>query len=378
MANRGSRRKNAQRRNAPRKPHAADRSNESRGPQRKSANPGRKRPADEALALSRARPNGPVGLLVMFVVAWILVALVAALGYPMERWNTVGRLDSLWLYVLIGSVAASPAVGYVARGRGDVVAWLAQASLAAAALVAVERLQRPRCTGSSCQHVGASGQLEWWGTALTFVLLLLAGLFIGRLLLDRALPRRAEPSRATVGRSAATMLFAFLLVGLPVALVLVGVDMLVRKHPQRVLAAQYDVFETCLPLEAAPTLYTRPDPQQRSSVWTSYVVGRENEKRDKVGGQPLSKAVKGAQPSPYEALVSLGPDGRVTAVHCRYVASDSGKAPQEALTTEPPEPGTNPLTVPPQFDVIAQLERAGSGPGPGAQLPDNPNITVSP
>ncbi|MCW2923760.1 MAG: hypothetical protein JWM98_1164 [Thermoleophilia bacterium] len=287
----------------------------------------------------RMRPAGLLGYLWVLLFAWLGVAAVAVVGRLLDRWDTVGYPDSLWLYAAIGVVAVAPAVGRVARSGADADAWGVQALLVPVGLFVAEVAIGPDCpNGASCQSIGARG---WLGTPLSIAVLVVAAVLawaLARWMYRFAARRRPASGRVRYGIAAAAVLTLLIAPGTVLAAALVATDLLVRDAPDLAQDATAQVEQECFGLQDAPALTVRAAPQGQNPLWTTYAVRRVHEGRPGIGKQSLPSDWVGLDDVyPYEATVSYDSDGEAVAVSCRKVAPDAGKATADDLKQADPE-----------------------------------------
>lgn len=287
----------------------------------------------------RMRPAGLIGYLWVLLFAWAGVAAVAVVGRLLDRWDTVGYPDSLWLYAAIGVVAVAPAVGRVARSGADADAWGVQALLVPAGLYVAELLIGPDCpNGAACQSIGARG---WLGTPLSIVVLVVAAFAawaLARWAYRLAANRRPASGRVRYGIAAVAMLTLLLVPGTVLAAALVGTDLLVRDAPDLAKDAATQVEQECFGLDDAPSLDVRAAPRGQNPQWTTYAVRRSHEGRPGIGKRSLPSDWVGLdEVYPYEATVSFNSDGEPVTVSCGKIAPQAGKATAADLTQPDPE-----------------------------------------
>lgn len=276
----------------------------------------------------------------MLLLAWLGVAGVLAGGMLLHRWNVMSYPDSLWLYTSFGVAAVAYAVGTFARSSADVDAWGAQALLVPLGMFAAEAVLGPDCPqGGSCAAVGARGSLGLVSSVVVIVVFAAIAWLIAR-----AAYRRARDLRPATGRTR-TRAFVFgtigsmLLVGLPIAAVLTGIDMLTRTTPATARAAATYVEDHCLSLGAESKMAVRAAPEGLMSSWTTFAVRRADESRPGINGKKLPSrwaTLDGVHP--YEAVISYN-NGEVASLTCHKVDPGSGNAVAEDLV--PNEPSSN-------------------------------------
>lgn len=275
------------------------------------------------------RPDSIRGLLGLAAGGWLVVAVVLVLGLLLKRWLTYGYLETLWLYIMLGTVAAAPAVGYIARSRRDVSWWVAQATVVAVGVLVLEKIVSPRCgAGVDCDTFGAAGWLEPVGVAFVIVVAAALAKLAGDRVQQFSAGRRPSSGRPSARSMAGAMLLVGVLIGIPIGAALTGIDMLVRKEPQRAFQAQTAVEELCFSdFETEPDLDVRPHPEPRAGFWSNYLVRSSTDKRPDVGGKRLDdRWNQRIEPHPYEAAVSYGDDGEMRSLECRKVTPSSGNA----------------------------------------------------
>ncbi len=311
----------------------------------------------------RMRSETPGGVASLFFCGWLLVGLVAVGGYLLGAWNSFSYPDSLWFYVVLGTVSAMPAIAQTAAKLGDLRLWAQQGAIVAALLLLSELLWGPKCpAGADCGVVGARGALTLPGSVLFIAAITALSYVVGRWWFERVEAARPNRAQGSTGTMISGMLWATILVGLPVAVVAVSTDLLVRKEPAQAKAAKRAVIEYCYEFGAKePSLSVRPSPEARSTDWSTYLVRNANEKRAGLKkAAPLPKSwARYDKTHPYEAEVAFlngGDRGTAIWVDCRKVAPDSGTAKPSDLSAIPDIETTNP------FKTRDLLERPESDP----------------
>jgi hypothetical protein len=334
---------------------------ERRRAKRKAAHEAAARKPSRMGAPIRVRPEGFLGGLIQHLCAWLAVGAVVWVAFGLDRWNTISYPDSLWLFIAIGSLVAAPGLGYVARSMGDCWLWAFTTLVVATTLLVLEYIVGPTCPSDSCAAVGARGQYHVWGS-----LLIVFGAFVLDLVLGALSFRISRKHRKMNGFiahrvTAGTSIFAFVLVGLPLAAAMVGGDAWARTEPGNARLAKTTVEQECFDFdENVPDLALRPSPSGRSSSWSDYAVGRAHESRNHVGKNTrITSADKDADASPYEAVVSINSADDVAFLSCRWISAKSGVAPQDSIKVE--KFGAS-SPIKPTGDFVSELKAPTSTP----------------
>lgn len=292
----------------------------------------------------RLRPAGPLGVAFTYSVALLGVAAVAAVGLWLERWNTMSYPDSLWMYLAFGMVAASFAVGRVARLERDTDGWGALSLLVPLGVLVAEAVAGPGCPrGTDCAVVGARGSLGMVGSVALVVLLAFVSWAAARWTYRRATDRRPSHGRVRYGLALVALLTLLVIPGSVVAAALVGSDLLLRDTPEQALDAVEETEADCFGIEPAPELAVRAVPTGYYDGWTTYAVRRAGEDRPGVGKQGLPDDwATYDDVHPYEATVSYNAEGEVVSIECGLIGPDAGNATEADLAE--PNPDSNPLS----------------------------------
>lgn len=247
--------------------------------------------------------------------------MVLAAGWFLNRWHTLSYPDSIWLYLLFGLVAAAPAFGYVARDLGDIRRYAVATAVLPLLAMLVELAVTRRCPpGRDCGAFGATGAFGLPVSLLMVAVLAAASLLFGWLALKRARGHRRHSGRISVRLTAATMAATFGLVGVPVAAVLTGADILARTEPALAKDAVQIVERSCYsPLQVAPKLVVEPASSALADRWTTFHIGAANEKRKLSDGSSPSEVTAGNRPSPYEAVIAMSGTDTPTLISCRFL-----------------------------------------------------------
>lgn len=304
---------------------------------------GPKRPAGGPR--QRIRPEGSRGALVLAFGGWIVVLATAMLGLVLHRWNLYSSIDGLWLYVAIGTLAAAVPVGYIARTTQDVTFWVAQGGLVSLALYVAEVVLGPACApGAHCGFLSTYDVTGLLSAMLTFAALLVASLWIGGRTFRVVRERRSTGGRTSAITALVSLMLVGLFVGMPLAAILIGIDVAARRAPglaQQAKVAASDCFALDEPSFAVSV---RPDPTARSSAWTTFLVHRTHEDRKLTDGKRATSATFAgdAPTNPYEAVAiynhtpETGEPGFV--VDCRRISPSAGSATKH--DTEPLDQAT--------------------------------------
>ncbi|MCW2973164.1 MAG: hypothetical protein JWN72_1437 [Thermoleophilia bacterium] len=292
----------------------------------------------------RIRPAGFLGFTLVLVVAYLGVAGVAFLGRLFDRWDILSYPDSLWLYAAIGMVAVAAGVGRVARGSADADSWGAQALLVPLGMLVAEQLLGPACApNGDCAAVGARGSFGIVWSIVIVVVLAAITWGIARRSYVAARDRRPHQGRVTYGIATLAMVSTILLLGVPIAAILGGLDIALRKQPKFVADAAKDVEKLCFSFDADPKLSVRASPDGVDPTWATYAVRNTNERRPGVGGTKLpSNWATLDDVHPYEADISYTKDG-FASVSCRKVDPASGNATKADLADNAFDEATNPI-----------------------------------
>lgn len=272
--------------------------------------------------LARKRPSGIVGWMTSWLGAAGIVALVAWAGHKLNLWGVAGYPDSLWLYIAIGGLAASPALAYIALGQREVKAWAIQVGSAALGLLIAEQVLGPACPAANCGIVGARGAFSLPGSVLAVLVLATAAAWIGLRMLRRAEYRRPRGQvRTSITATLTTMTMVMLIVSLPIAGVLMLVDGKLRPQTRFAAQAVDDARDYCFPIGARKArLAQRPASYDAASFYASYWVRVAGEKRAMPKGSSLPASyLTSASPSPYEARVTYNTITGETMVACRLL-----------------------------------------------------------
>ena len=269
------------------------------------------------------RPHGAGPALAMFVLAWLLVALLAVGAFVLGRWGYLGYLDSLWLYVLIGGIGLAAPVGWVARGPADAMWWSAQVIIVSMAALIAERVWGPGCLGgnANCMSFGAQGEWGTWGVSLAmgagFALLVSISGLVSSWIQDR----RPLGSGSTRTRSMLTsMLLATILVGVPVAFTGLLLESVTRSGPAAAKLAVAEVELDCFGFtEPIPDLAVRPHPRPTTSGSFLYLVGIDGDDRRQPDESRYTAADRRGGPTPYEAVVRVTRSLRIPSIQCRFI-----------------------------------------------------------
>lgn len=278
--------------------------------------------AREGQDVIRYRPYGFMGAVAMYALGWFFVGATLAFGLVFGQWGYLGYLDSAWLYIALGGVVASPAVGFVARSQRDVTIWGVQAIGVALAALVYERLWGPTCGPDGvCAALGAQGEWRAIGVAIVMAIAFALMMSIGGLIQGWVSDRRPAGSGRTRYVSAVfAMIGAFALIGAPVLAAAMVLDTTTRTGPSAADLAESEVGIECFDFtEQLPDFVLRPHPQPHNPQSLVFLVGIDGDKRKNVEGKRISSGERNAGPTPYEAVVLIAPDGAVMQVICSFI-----------------------------------------------------------
>ncbi len=315
---------------------------------------------NESLPKLRVRPAGRRGALALVAGGLLVIALVLGAAWLLGRWFSMGYPDSVWAYFGIGMLAAAPGIGHVARSERDVRAWTLFGITTMLALFAAEFLVGPSCPSSgTCAVVGVRGWLGLPGSIAVMTILGAASLLVGRFMYRRAVPRRVRHGRMTAAITIGGILSLSVAWGLPLAATLVAADVMLRSEPGMAKVARTEAMldADCFSItDDEPELYARPNPDAELSLWSSYAVGLQDERRvTSTDGKRLPAPIWRAENvSPYEATVAIDKaTGDPVIVSCRRISPAAGTAtkadgtplPADKIKSEsplnPPRPGSS-------------------------------------
>ncbi len=352
----------------------------------------RERAARQAKKVAvRMRPDGRGGLGWFAAAGWTIVGLILLASLVGDRWFTYGWPDSLWLFIGLGVLAASPAMGWVSQNAADVRFWALQGGLVSMFVLALTVNLGPPCPdGGPCSAVDAWGRYGL-GTSIGMVLIATAlSWYVGLVMLRTAEGRRPlGPPKMSRSLMMKGMLWPFVLLTVPVAGVLVSIDSALRPQPAWAQTAIREVQTFCFDdYRAQQSLAVRPDVDGVSTMHVGYLVRRTAESRPlpsnarvklkvhtsaapaaKPGPNTVTPAKskgKKAQPaptpapqtktkpggplpayagpwakrsavSPYEAAVGFNSQGEAVFISCRRIDPTSGRATNEDI--KPPDYG---------------------------------------
>lgn len=303
------------------------------------------RVSDGNRPLVRMRPAGAFGVVFLYLVGWLGVALLMLLAHGWDRWWLLSYPDSAWLFASFGVVAVAPAVGRASRTVRDADTWGAQALLVPAALLSVETITGPGCpSGGNCAAIGARGGL---GLVWSFVLVLVlaAGAWgLARWQYRAASNNRPVRGRVRVASTLTAMLAMMVLLGGAIGAAGIGLDWWLRDTPTLVRTAAQEAERSCYGLQKAPQLAVRAAPQGYNPGWTTFAVRRADESRPGIGkkGKLPSNWAKLDHVHPYEATVSFARDGALVSVACHRLGPGTGNATADDLKQDEPE--SNPMS----------------------------------
>ncbi|MBC7644808.1 MAG: hypothetical protein H7123_06760 [Thermoleophilia bacterium] len=310
--------------------------------------------------LLRIRHASPLGLLTMYLGAWLLVGLIVVGAEFLQRWNTMGYPDSLWLYIAIGGVAVAPVVGRVALTARDTLAWAIQIGFVALGALIAEAASGPTCTPGNCDAIGARGTYGPFGAVILVMAAVALTWWFGRLMFDRISLSRPRGGRVRVSAMYSSMLVLGIVIGLPLAGTLLALGLWARPAPSLASKVKTDVANFCFDItEPRYQLDVRAYPGSEATFWKTFLVRRSAEHRPTFNA--AGKAAKlpsnwtTAPIQPYEALVTYQTESKTTDVQCRLISPSAGNAttqdanPADSVVNDPTAPGTltSPYAVPP-------------------------------
>lgn len=338
---------------------------------------------DTTVQKRRVRPAGRMGLLALVAGGLICQAVMLVAGLLTHRWNTVAYPDSMWLYLGFGLLVSAPAVGFIAESRADVRFWSTLSGFITLGALASEVSFGPKCPPGNCTSLGARGVLGLPLSVALIVILAITAYVLGSFMLSFALDRRVRHGRTSWGITLSSMALPGLIVGLPVAGILLIGDLAIRPQPTHAQTARTEVIDACFQFDE-PTydLYVRANPVADATFWGSYLVGRRGETRRSDGlGERLPKSpLRLTTPSPYEAVVNVDTEsGAATQVICRRVSPRDGNATKHDSAT-PDIKSENPLNPSPPGSSspdLLQNPATGAAPAPAATPAPKPKVKAT-